>query len=369
MLKLLEDGMRSLTITMWIPMVCVPLFCLRPTAQAGTAFHEEEWQSSFQKQAVASYLDGSNMRYLIVSANTQSEVAASELSQVIDSTGKAQYVMGGHNLGDIAGIGDADIAKKAKLLPIDRVIVVRVFSGRRTNCVVTVLNTDGDTLSAFNVERGEALADNRKTVSGVSNAAADTVGKVMGDLGGGSDDPATKEFEERALWMQGITQVNANQYGAWTNSWEEPRLGKYGKPVAWGEFFTLVDRPELAKQWQKAEDYSGVSSFGGVLAFLGILGGTTTGIMWAVMDESSPWDAVTISCLGAIVAGIVIVKVGPDHPNVEAHEIREMVDQYNGKLKSELGIASASLPSEPKVALSFAPIAGKYSGGALQLSF
>ncbi len=227
-------------------------------------------------------------------------------------------------------------------------------------------------------KRGEKLADNKRKASGVSQGTASVIGEV---IGGGTEDieKAKAEFEKRAVWLEGMTSVSANQYGAWTNSWSEPRQGKYGKALTRIEFFTIVGRDDLSQQIVAA-DNSGARSAAGFLTGTGMLaaivGGSMlmTGLILDMASDDGMSGLTLYSGIGTaagvamLVGGSVIRSGAPQYPDVPLDQIREMADAYNDSLKKELGLKDSDITASSQ--LYVAPVLGPtYAGGIIGFTF
>lgn len=97
-----------------------------------------DWATSFQVADLPDSL--TDRKVLLVAAGGQLEegrAAADALRQTVDETG-APLVMDSSNLGDVADRNDQGIVEAASNLPVEAVVVVRVFAaGETPNAVVS----------------------------------------------------------------------------------------------------------------------------------------------------------------------------------------------------------------------------------------
>jgi hypothetical protein len=194
-----------------------------------------------------------------------------------------------------------------------------------------------------------------------------------------------EEYEKRILWFEDY--VGINQRGTVVASWTQPFQGKYKKPLGWSEFYSLVERPDLALSYSTwmATKYS--LMFGG---FAATIGGVLLPLLWTSGGEeycgkvgsngSCRYYSYTEKTRPGLIPGIAIGSVGLvatiwslfiNPQPIMPSEARELADEHNKKLKRELGAThdSGSSPGHvrskaPKVALGLAPLSG---GGMLAI--
>ena len=129
------------------------------------------WEETFEPEAIGSYLSGEDASYLVVAAGDRerSLAAASQLLVTLRSTTKG-LVMEDQSLGDMSGLDDTAILERASELPVDQIVVVRVFdSGHEAPSAVVVVFYDkqGETLVALSGVENRAIAS-RGELDGVS---------------------------------------------------------------------------------------------------------------------------------------------------------------------------------------------------------
>ena len=311
------------------------------------------WQVTFEQDSLDTQLEMGPLSYILACAGDIScEDAIKVLKNTMSASAKVKLVMDAAALGDIRTLADKDIVKKSASLPVDRVMIVRVFSGSSITAVVTIYDKNGNNHGAFTGVKGRIMSKDEKKTSGVTEAAANTVGSIIKDTEEISAEQKNK-YEEKVITLDSVTAIYANPNGVWASSWQEPRLGKYKKPITWPEFFKLVGHDEYARQFEKAENYRPfrilgyISAYGGITTL--VLGGTFLAI--SLMDTSSdindkigkPAWIVTGCGAGLGIIGILLLKLGPDYPEVKSYQIRKMTDEYNTKLKRDIGIDTSEV--------------------------
>jgi hypothetical protein len=99
------------------------------------------WDTSFAPAAVRTYLEGDAPSVLVAAAGVSSEdltAAASALEKSVRQGKGVKLVMNALSLGDLSSASDTDIVKKAGMLPVDVVAVLRVFPGQ--NALMAVVS-------------------------------------------------------------------------------------------------------------------------------------------------------------------------------------------------------------------------------------
>ncbi|MBI3072652.1 MAG: hypothetical protein HYY84_11110 [Deltaproteobacteria bacterium] len=313
---------------------------------------EAGWGKAFVPKSVGSYLKGEAVGVLVVGAGDRalSGEAAAALANALRASAKAKVVMSDESLGALSGLDDQAIVKKAAGLPIDRVVVVRVFpggDGRAATAVVTVYRKDGAEIDvAFTAEKGKPLlgrgAESESVGDGVSAGAIASVEKVVGTKTV-ERSTAEEEYQNQVISIQGGAFVN--QFGSVVGSWRAATQGKYGKPLEGADFYEVVGRPDLAASYRSKRTTKTLIIISGVLFIAGgAIGGTAMLLNrekgTSVYDEG-----------GSLVPGFVVLSVGiglgliatvigsliNPHP-VTHNESLELVDKHNQALRKKLGL-------------------------------
>lgn len=350
----------------------VVMLCISSAARAQAS----GWGASFAPAPVASWVTGNKPRVLVVAAGDASDVADAErrLVGALRDGGRASLVMTDEALGDIAGLGDSDIVKKATAFPVDQVAVLRVFPGADApTAVVTFYGADGKVLSAFTAQRGTVLAEKAAsdaTGRGVSKEAANAVTDVTKSVP--SSDDVMEEYEKSYIGFEDFARVNANS-GAVLSTHSVPYQGKYKKPLEGAAFYQAVGRLDLAEQYRQRFNTRTAMGIGGIL---GIVAGAAVIAMPLITEtcsmgspEFSACTAPSLYIGGGMIAGgaVLALMTGSYNPDpVTPSEARELADKYNKSLKTRLNLAadeSKPAPSRDAFTLAVSPVFGRDGAG------
>ena len=341
------------------------------------------WEATFGADPVATYLDQDGMRYIVVAAGEQpgtSRAATNALSTALRAGGRTKLVMGGESLGNVAGLDDQTIVTRVKDLPVDRVVVVRVFDagpGNPQQAVVVMYDKGGDVVGALNGSSGAAIAPKvaEGTSQGVSSRAANAVSSVS-QRANLSTEEAEAEYNRQCLSFDGWVAVTS---GGGVVSWSTPYQGIPGVEISHEEFFHAVGRADLAESYNTRMTTRLSLILGGIVLEAGGLALFLLGPDGIVGDGgfggslSGPVQIVGLSMAGVgMLAAVVGFYIDP-HP-VSIGQAARMAEDHNDRLKRRLGLAAAGgvppSPDEPALELSFAPLVSpSFQGGALTLSF
>ncbi|AWV90671.1 hypothetical protein [Bradymonas sediminis] len=328
---------------------------------SGSAF-AQSWEDTFDADEVHTYMDKDGLKYLVVAAGGAGESvqeAAASLEAALRS-GPATLVMNDDALGAVEGLDDDAIAAKAAALPVDRVAIVRVFPGAteaQATVVVTVRDQDGENVWALSGTKGVAVDPQGGVVRGVvggigvRSKAAESVNSTV-RASAAESDKAKQQFAEKFIWTQGL--IGLNQYGAMLMQSTMIYQGKYKRPLTPREFYLEIGRPDLAEELESNEAQQSLANITGLVGTLAFVGGTT----WLLMEfltssgedyniTTGEWEQqeanymapgiLTGASVGLLIAAYIIA---PDQVQpVTSSEAMKLADQYNQKLKSDLGLA------------------------------
>lgn len=323
-----------------------------------------DWSATFPADAVDSHLDGSDLKLVVVAGGATADdltAATGALADALRNAGRVQVVMDATAIGDTAGLDDKAIVAKAGNLPVDQVVIVRVFPGKAgaSSAVVTAYAKDGAAKGGFSAGTDAPLA--AKAGGGGAKVGMDPGAAVSAVTRGGNDELQGKfdEYMERRVWFQGMAAVSA-QTGAVMSTWSVPYKGKYQEPLAGAKFYDYVGEDEIAKTVRTRRWIRG----GVGLASTGLMVGGLWGLLAGIEDspsddcwmEDDPEDeadceddydddqeeyAKKMRNLG-ILSGIgfvgiyvpLFIKADP----TPVSERYRMADEYNRKLREELGL-------------------------------
>ncbi|HEY8211096.1 MAG TPA: hypothetical protein VIG99_26615, partial [Myxococcaceae bacterium] len=212
-----------------------------------------DWSATFPPAATGSYLEADAAAVLVTPAGDPSPdlaTAAQGVAAALRASGRAKLVMDGASIGSTAGLSDEQIVQKCQALPIQAVVVVRVFPGADAasppSAVVTFYDKAGKALSALAAALGTPVAAREsRATGGVSGGTLNAVGNVTHT--NPADKTAQQKYDEQYIWFEELTGVNASGQvvGAWSLAYE----GKYRKLLSAENLLQKVGRDDLSRQY------------------------------------------------------------------------------------------------------------------------
>jgi len=331
-----------------------PLIVILTLAATGPA-RAAEWDSTFSSDRVAAYLTGQMKSIAVVAAgerNRDLEQATAALASALRQTGKTDLVMDDRGLGNVARLDDAAIVARCAKLPVTTVAVVRIFSGEASappTTVVTFYDKKSEVTAALSAQRGVPLnapAAAGSAGEGVPGDAANAVTSLTKNISG-TQAQAREKFEKEVVWFEDMVAVDGSS-GAVVSSWSNVYQGKYKKPLEGAEFYEKIGRPDLAEQFRSSDAVR--SAFvmpGAAVAVLGLTAMLASPFVLLVGDSVVNEETKMTLMLGGLLggggvaaAGAVLGMIGGfinPHP-VDPTQARELADNYNKKLATELGL-------------------------------
>jgi hypothetical protein len=323
---------------------------------AGSALGAD-WSQSFTSAASGTYLEGTGQKVLVASAGEpadEAQEAARALEAALRGSGRAQLVMGSAGLGSLAQDSDAQVLQKAKALPVDTIAIVRVFPGAPgapSTAVVTFYDTAGKALSALSAVAGTPVS--ARPGSGAAQAVPSSALQAVEAVGKSAED-AQAQYDKRHVWFEEGAFVGV-QSGRVVARFTDAYQGKNRTPLEGARFYEVVGRQDLAEAYRsrRAKHY-GLLVGGGAAALAG-----TAAVFAGATGKCQREDARTFECLqrdtsllvpGAVLAGAGTVAMLVSIAYVEFHPVkpperRDLAEEYNKKLKGELGLARATPPA------------------------
>jgi hypothetical protein len=323
-----------------------------------------DWSASFGQGRAASYLLASpvkNPAVLVAGAGRErpTDGAVAALRKALASG--ARLVMDSRALGAIEDLDDAAIVKRAASLPVDVVVVVRVFASDRgkDSAVVTFFAKSGNVLSAFNVEAGAgAPTRSEQNGSGVSTEAANAVSAVLtnhNEAAAPEDhrSPAQKEFDSKFI---GFYETAPQKSTSELFHSACPYQGTAHSPLCGPHFYEAVGHDELA---QSSRHRSGARVGLITTGVLLLVAGSATAIAGGVSGVASPFciaQNASGTCLaqdtgpnytvmgtglglvGLGLTGIIVGAVLNPNPT-PIRDVYRMAKEHNQALRQRLGLS------------------------------
>jgi hypothetical protein len=336
----------------------VALSLLALTGSAGA----QDWSRSFGDGRAASYLVvGRSPGVLVAGAgrDRSSEAAVTALRKAL--TPSARLVMDAKALGAIADLDDTSIVKRASKLPVEVVVVVRVFGSERgrDTAVVTFFTKEGEPASAFSVEAGAPLTPRATNESGVSSEAATAIDSVLKNRSAPAPEdtrsPAQKEYDGHFIGF--YETLRAKNMSEMLKS-ACPYQGSAHTPLCGADLYHALGRDDLARSVKTRSDARiGLITTGSIL----VLAGVITTIVGAASGAPSPTCfsncgsytgpdyAILGSGLGITglgLAGIIGGAVIPKHPS-QPEEIYERAREHNRALRARVALPQPAIEPIP----------------------
>ncbi len=366
----------------------VAVFGLVLALWVASSAQAQNWAETFTAASLASQVQAGSTRVIVVAAGAD-RAGAKEVTVAIEARLRslsAALVMSDDALGAVSDLDDAAIVSRAAPMPVDRVLVVRVFagaSGAAPTAVAILYAKDGSVVTALNGTRGQPIAAAPVVTptpvaaapapSGVDTRAADQVSAITRNHQA-SREGAQRQYDEQYVAFDDMAAVTAG--GSVVATWSIPYQGKYRKPLEGADFYEAVERHDLTDLYRKKRNLktglivAGLlgSSAGYVLLLYGIVAAGTE-VCTGPYDCNTEYDF-TLAGVGAgiaLVGSIVWLVAASMNPHpIDATEARRIADQHNQRLRDRLGLSNDSaaldIPQAPKARFSWDAYASQ--GGA-----
>ncbi|MGC4117742.1 MAG: hypothetical protein QM765_24935 [Myxococcales bacterium] len=308
-----------------------------------------DWTASFPAPALVSHLDVDPSAVLVAAVGADSREAAKAVQASLQASGKVRLAMDDSALGDLAGLSDPQVVEKCRGLPVDRVLVVRVFprDGGPSNAVVSIYDIAGTRKAGFATEAGSPLP--AKAPEAPPSAPAPAALQPPPPPATPAEPSARELYEQKYIGFADIQIVEITS-GKVTSKWIEPYQGKFRQPLEGIRFYEVVGRNDLVAAYQKRSNIRLGVGLGG----LGLVLGGGGLIAWGFTGTCSKINVASNQCLAhdmrPVIAGGVIGGVGllaaaataliSPHP-IDGPTARQVADTYNKNLRKELGLPEA----------------------------
>ncbi len=88
-----------------------------------------DWSATFPPAGVSAHLGDKRPNIIVIAANPGSQAAAAAFRAALTASKKAGVVIDGQALGAVDSLDDRGIVERAKVLPVQQIVIVRVFEG------------------------------------------------------------------------------------------------------------------------------------------------------------------------------------------------------------------------------------------------
>lgn len=217
-----------------------------------------DWSATFTPAGVGPHLGDKRPNVIVIAPNAASQAAAAALRSALTATKKAGVVIDGQALGNLEALDDRAIVDRAKVLPVQEILIVRVFEGapgEPPSFIAMGYGTDANVVVALSGTAGVPLPEPEAPteVSVPEPAAVDAV------------EVAPKEIEEPEEAKQAREQAE-KEYAAKRlgGTWGALRRGD--SPIGPSEFYSAIGRDDLNQQLAKRKKARlGVALAGGIV--------------------------------------------------------------------------------------------------------
>lgn len=297
------------------------------------------WRAAFVPQTIASHHRPASIAVL-AGGDRRGEAGAAVLSAAAALAAAYReagigLVAGGEGLGDLAGLDDEAIVKRAASLPVATIAVVRVFTGgARPRAVVSLYDKSGALVTAYTATTGEPMSSTEQEtgpVEGISSRALDTVLKEHDQVG-----KARREYEERAVTTSWTAVGVPGQPAVGMPMFFVGR-GERRHEVRGADFYEAVGRDDMAKRYRRRKIGGGIAYWGGLAVMVSSL--------FVVPGDESYTPGLTVLGIGGAISVIGLVVSWSADPADEA-EKRELARSHNIKLRKELGMPAETEEEE-----------------------
>lgn len=344
------------------------LFTFAPLVAGRAHAAPPGWTESFPAAQVASYLGPRPLRLLVTgSGGGDADAAAVALREALLRSGKAALVRDGSSVGYAMPMNDQTIVQTAQNVPVDRIVVVRVFpgsAGAPDRVVARVYDKAGQAVATLTTGRGVPVP--AWTPDGAAAATSPTgAPPTPGPDPAAGTDSARREWERSALWYADWDGLD--RYGAIVNFRNQPLRGTQRENLSRADLYLALGRPDLIRSESRRRGVRlalgftsialglagtgtliwGLVSLGNVPAASGTQGSVT--FQYAsddgayTLSRATPWIVTGTLLGGCILSALAATLVPPQA--LGAEEERRLVEEHDRKLRQRLG-----LPDLPRVA-------------------
>lgn len=376
-----------------------PVAALGPVSLRGLAFivaslattslalaQDAAWDATFTANTLRDHVTPST-RVVVVAAGTElseARAAARTLTTQL-RTLRAALVMDDQGLGDVSTLDDAAIRQRCVPLPIEHVMIVRVFPGATNtppSAVAILYDRNGNVITAINGTRGQSMpavaASNEvgaPVVShGVDLRAESAVNDVRIDLRRRHEQNRERYNNEYVR----VESVRAHLSSGWT-----AYRGNSNQSIIGESFYLTVERPDLAERYRSRNKLKWGFFIAGVATVAIGASVTTYGLLTSETERCEAYDYIdrdecieyednfTVALVGAALVLIgtpmVVIPVHAKAHTINVDQARRIADEHNQRLRQRLGLSSESaalrIPQAPKARFSWDAFASHRGAG------
>ncbi|MDC0720592.1 hypothetical protein [Nannocystis bainbridge] len=350
--------------------LALPAPALAAPAPVPVAAAPVDWSSTFTPAGASAHLGDKKPNVIVIAANPGSQAASAVFRSALTASRKAGVVIDGQALGAVESLDDRAIIDRAKVLPVQQIVIVRVFEGSPgdpPSFIAMGYGTDGTVSVALSGTAGVPLPEpEMPTEVSVPDAVPDTAEE-------GPKEPEESDEAKRAR------EAAEQEYAAkrLDGTWGALRQGTPGTSITPMQFYAAIGRDDLARQVDRRKKTRLGVALGGGIAGGGLLAvGLTFLILNATAAQngpdfgaddplrggtdriryplSMPVSGTLLGVGAALLIGMgVFLGVYKAHP-VGRREVPGLIDRHNRELRQKLGLAgeTASVRLAPSLGAS-----------------
>jgi hypothetical protein len=287
------------------------------------------WSKATMTEAPSYFPAGSTT--MVVAAGAHARHAASTLVAALQASDRLELVTDASALGNLEGLDDPAIVRRAARHAVDRVAIVRVFpAGETLKAVVTVYGKQGHVASAFTLVPGKALLANPRPDKAEDGVRRDQLQEVSAEL-------VDSEITFKTNPMLGYTAGGLV-------ATEHVTFYKNGRMISdTAEFYDAIEQRDSARDYrtQRAE-FDSKRRRGGVIAGIGYLGALSFGT-WAIVEAASSRESasatlpllLTVGSVVAVISGHRIAGSVTAPKELTTEEGIQLAKRYNKRRRHE----------------------------------
>lgn len=377
------------------------LLLLTALSLAAPAFADGDWAASFPQAFLQEQMPPGARTFLIAATGqpvAEVKKAAQVLGLGIQGCRRVTMVMDDVALGDLSKASDVEVRERAAATPVAILVIVRLSvpaGGGAPTAVVTMFdNKQGSPRGGFTVTKGQPPAPPEPPPEPVKPPPPPPPPPKPVVVEEAPPPPPVVEvpkvekpkpqeptlppedpqvtYEQRSLHFADDLR-NEGTRGDPT----QVLMGRSTTPLKGGQFYSVIGRRDLAQSYNGRSTAKVLLGLGGVV----VMAASAVASWWLISNPkcvrlhySAPgaesdacleaaWPDLTGPAMGVGGAGLVMVLWGlimSPHP-VDGSEARNLVDEYNMKLRRSLNLTSTNEVHSPP--LTVAPVALPGGGG------
>lgn len=269
-------ALRPLFAAVLSTALALPAPALAAPAPAPAPAPAADWATTFTSEGVSAHLGDARPNVIVIAPNAPSQSAGAAFRAALTTSKRAGVVIDGQALGVLDGLDDRAIIERAKVLPVQQIVIVRVFEGppgEPPSFIAMAYGTDGSVAAALSGKAGEPMPEP----------------ELPADVGASDSDPpdseeaAEAEPEEPEEVKQAREQAE-KEYAAQRLSGTWGALRRGDTPIGPDEFYAALGRDDLARKVEQRRRVRLGVGLGGGIAGGGLL---AVGLTFVILNATA----------------------------------------------------------------------------------